>query len=89
VRLTSDCFGRENTGVVYGWIAAFHQLGAAIAAASAGMIRTEFGDYRGAFWIAGTICFLTGIGFLFTAKPLSTRSVLSGTSRWAQVPSAD
>lgn len=89
VRLTSDCFGRENTGVVYGWIAAAHQLGAAMAAAGAGIIRTGFGDYRGAFWTAGTICFLTGIAFLFTGKPLSTRSLLIGTPPWTQVPSTD
>jgi hypothetical protein len=31
VRLTSDCFGRENPGVIYGWIGAAHQLGAALA----------------------------------------------------------
>ena len=39
VRLTSE-FGRENTGVVYGWIGASHQLGASLAAFGAGAIRT-------------------------------------------------
>jgi sugar phosphate permease len=73
VRLTSDCFGRENAGVIYGWIGAAHQLGAALAAAGAGSIRTAFGDYRGAFWIAGSICFLTGVAFLFADKPLRSR----------------
>jgi predicted MFS family arabinose efflux permease len=79
VRLTSDCFGRENAGVVYGWIGASHQLGAALAAFGAGSIRTAFGDYRGAFWIAGTICFFTGVAFLFAGKPLSTRPLLAKT----------
>ena len=32
VRLTADAFGRENTGVIYGWIGASHQLGASVAA---------------------------------------------------------
>jgi predicted MFS family arabinose efflux permease len=73
VRLTSDCFGRENAGVIYGWIGAAHQLGAALAAVGAGVIRTHAGDYRDAFWISGTVCFLTGVAFLFTAGPLSTR----------------
>ena len=73
VRLTSDCFGRENAGVIYGWIGASHQLGAALAAVGAGFIRTHAGDYRDAFWISGTVCFLTGVAFLFTAGPLSTR----------------
>jgi predicted MFS family arabinose efflux permease len=68
VRLTTDAFGRENAGVVYGWIAAAHQLGAALAAFGAGYIRTAFGDYRNAFWISGTICFLTSFVFLFARR---------------------
>ncbi len=48
VRLTSDTFGRENTGVIYGWTGASHHLGASMAAFGAGTIRTLFGDYRDA-----------------------------------------
>lgn len=64
VRLTGEAFGRENTGVVYGWIGASHQLGASLAAFGAGAIRTVAGDYRIAFWIAGTLCVLAGTSFL-------------------------
>jgi predicted MFS family arabinose efflux permease len=64
VRLTAEAFGRENTGVVYGWIGASHQLGASLAALGAGAIRTQLGDYRVAFWIAGTLCVLAGTSFL-------------------------
>ena len=64
VRLTSEAFGRENTGVVYGWIGASHQLGASLAAFGAGAIRTVAGAYRIAFWIAGTLCVLAGTSFL-------------------------
>jgi sugar phosphate permease len=64
VRLTGEAFGRENTGVVYGWIGASHQLGASLAAFGAGAIRTVAGDYRLAFWIAGTLCVLAGASFL-------------------------
>jgi sugar phosphate permease len=73
VKLTGDCFGRQNAGVIYGWIAAAHQLGAALAAAGAGAIRTHTGHYQNAFWISGLVCALTGLAFLFTAKPLSGR----------------
>jgi predicted MFS family arabinose efflux permease len=75
VRLTSEAFGRENTGVIYGWIGASHQLGASMAAFGAGAIRTVAGDYRLAFWIAGTLCVLAGTSFLtigrrqFTTRP--------------------
>jgi predicted MFS family arabinose efflux permease len=56
VRLTANTFGKENVGVVYGWIGASHQLGASLAALTAGTIRTYFGDYRDAFWLSGTLC---------------------------------
>ena len=36
VALTADIFGREHVGVVFGWIFAAHQLGAAAAALGAG-----------------------------------------------------
>lgn len=64
VKLTTDAFGRENTGVVYGWIGASHQLGASLAAFGAGAIRTTLGDYRLAFLIAGGLCLLAGAAFI-------------------------
>jgi sugar phosphate permease len=64
VRLTTEAFGRENTGVVYGWIGASHQLGASLAAFGAGAIRTSLGDYRLAFWVAGELCLIAGLAFL-------------------------
>ena len=64
VRLTGEAFGRENTGVIYGWIGASHQLGASLAAFGAGAIRTFAGDYRAAFWIAGVLCVIAGLSFL-------------------------
>ena len=63
VRLAGEAFGRENTGVVYGWIAASHQLGASLAAFGAGAIRAGLGDYRVAFWIAGGLCIAAGLSF--------------------------
>ena len=63
VRLTGEAFGRENTGVIYGWIGASHQLGASLAAFGAGAIRTMFGHYQAAFWIAGLLCVLAGLSF--------------------------
>jgi sugar phosphate permease len=73
VRLTSEAFGRENTGVIYGWIGASHQLGASMAAFGAGAIRTLAGDYRLAFWIAGTLCVLAGTSFLTIGRRQFTR----------------
>ena len=64
VRLTTEAFGRENTGVIYGWIGASHQIGASIAAFGAGAIRTSLGDYQVAFWAAGLLCVVAGLSFL-------------------------
>ena len=64
VRLTTEAFGRENTGVIYGWIGASHQIGASIAAFGAGAIRTTLGDYELAFWTAGLLCVIAGLSFL-------------------------
>jgi sugar phosphate permease len=68
VRLTADSFGRENMGVVYGWIGASHQMGASLAAIGAGAIRTRFGDYRPAIWISGAICFAAAFVFLSVGR---------------------
>jgi sugar phosphate permease len=58
VRLTADIFGRQRVGVVFGWIFASHQLGAATAAFGAGALRTWFGTYQGAFMGAGLLCLI-------------------------------
>src|SRR5687767_15718825 len=68
VRLTSEAFGRENTGVIYGWVGASHQLGASMAAFGAGAIRTALGDYQVAFWIAGALCVAAGASFLTVGR---------------------
>lgn len=58
VRLTADAFGRNNVGVMFGWIFASHQVGAALAASFAGTVRTYLGDYMVAFLLSGMICLL-------------------------------
>jgi sugar phosphate permease len=68
VRLTSEAFGRENTGVIYGWISASHQIGASMAAFGAGAIRTWLGDYQLAFWLAGALCVVAGLSFLTVGR---------------------
>jgi sugar phosphate permease len=68
VRLTANTFGRENVGVVYGWIGAMHQLGASAAALTAGTIRTYLGDYRDAFWFSGGLCLLAATLLISTKK---------------------
>ena len=61
VRLTADAFGAENAGLMYGWITVTHQLGSAAAAYGSGVVRTVFGDYVGAFVVAGLLCFAAAL----------------------------
>ena len=58
VALAADTFGRERVGVVFGWIFAAHQLGAAFAAWAAGATRGWLGSYGPAFVAVGAICLL-------------------------------
>jgi sugar phosphate permease len=58
VRLAADIFGKEKAGMMFGWIVASHQVGAAVAAFGAGAIRTYVGDYFDAFMIAGIACLI-------------------------------
>jgi len=56
LRLAETCFGRENAALMFGWIAASHQIGAAFAAWAAGALRTDTGSYVSAFISAGILC---------------------------------
>ena len=80
VKLTTEAFGRENTGVIYGWIGASHQLGASMAAFGAGAIRTELGDYRAAFLIAGLLCLIAGASFLTVGRVLRSHAIAAKTA---------
>jgi predicted MFS family arabinose efflux permease len=58
VKLSAEAFGAEDAPVVFGWVMASHQVGAGAAALGAGLIRTDFGDYRLAFLVSGALCLL-------------------------------
>jgi predicted MFS family arabinose efflux permease len=55
-RLATDAFGPEDGPIVFGWLFAAHQVGAGMAALTAGIVRTRIGDYQPAFLAAGFIC---------------------------------
>lgn len=62
VALCTQGFGRERGPVVYGWVFAGHQVGAAVAAWGAGRIRDVTGSYRPAFVLAGIACLVAAAG---------------------------
>jgi predicted MFS family arabinose efflux permease len=53
LRLSNDAFGDRGGPLVFGWIVAGHQIGAATAAFFGGSMRELQGDYQLAFMIAG------------------------------------
>lgn len=61
VRLTGEVFGREKGPIVFGWVVASHQVGAAFAAYLAGVTRTSFGSYAPAFIGAGVLCVVAAL----------------------------
>ena len=65
VRLAERAFGRNNAALMFGWIAAAHQVGGAAAAWAAGTIRTATGGYASAFVAAGMLCFVAALMVLF------------------------
>ncbi len=56
VNITVRVFGRDKANLVFGWVFAGHQLGAATAALGAGISRTELATYLPAFMAAGALC---------------------------------
>jgi MFS family permease len=68
VKLTADRFGPERAGMVFGWIFAGHQLGAASAAFGAGYVRTEYSTYLPAFFVAGGLCLFASVLVLTVRK---------------------
>jgi predicted MFS family arabinose efflux permease len=55
--LCRNYFGARSP-IVFGWVFASHQLGAAIAAAGAGRLRDMQGNYDTAFYLAAFLCFV-------------------------------
>jgi sugar phosphate permease len=68
VRLATDAFGERDAPIVFGWIGAGHQFGAAVAASGAGVLRTVFDGYAEAFLLAGVACVLTAIMVLWIGR---------------------
>jgi predicted MFS family arabinose efflux permease len=66
VALTRQIFGPGKGAIVFGWVFAAHQLGAASAAAIAGILRTATGSYNLAWYGAGVLCLLAAAMSLAT-----------------------
>jgi len=61
VKLATQEFGKERSGMIFGWVVVAHQLGASTAAYGAGAIRDWLGSYSAAFVSAGFVCLFAAV----------------------------
>ena len=64
VRLSAATFGPVRANLMFGWIFAGHQLGAASTALGAGISRTYLASYLPAFFFAGLLCLIASLAAL-------------------------
>ncbi|MFT3907008.1 MAG: MFS transporter [Steroidobacteraceae bacterium] len=69
LRLATRAFGERDAPIVFGWVVAGHQMGAASAALLAGLLRSALGSYTLAFAIAG----FTGLAAAVMALLIAVR----------------
>ncbi len=68
IMLCRAVLGPSRASVVYGWVFAAHQIGGAVAAFGAAILRVQIGDYAIAFYISGAMCIITAYFVLQIAK---------------------
>ncbi len=79
VNITVRVFGRDKANLVFGWVFAGHQLGAATAALGAGISRTELATYLPAFMAAGALCIVAAGMTLWLAPRRVQRRLIPQT----------
>jgi hypothetical protein len=67
VRITGQNFGTAKGPVLFGWMFAAHQFGAAVAAYGSGVTRDSVLSYLPSFVAAGIACFVT-VAFIATIR---------------------
>jgi sugar phosphate permease len=83
VRLTAATFGKEKAGMVFGWIFAAHQLGAAVAAYGAGRVRTLLLTYDPALFAAGAACLVAAAMVWIIRKPAAASAAAPAQAKAA------
>jgi sugar phosphate permease len=78
VKLTGAAFGPQKAGMVFGWVFAAHQLGAATAAWGGGLSRTVMASYTPALYVAGGACIVAAFLALAVRR---TKPVMVQASR--------
>ena len=72
-------FGDQGT-IVFGWVFASHQLGAAVAALTAGIIRETFGSYTYAWFGGAALCLIAAALSIALRRPRDLAPTSAGDS---------
>lgn len=68
ISITRQIFGMQKSSIIYGWIFASHQAGAAVAAYGGGLIYQFFNSYTWAFFLAGIFCAMASLFVIIIKK---------------------
>ncbi|MBU8878201.1 MFS transporter [Bacillus sp. FJAT-29790] len=79
ISISRQIFGTKKSGIIYGWIFASHQAGAAVAAFGGGLIYKFFNTYTLAFFWAGVFCLLASLFVILIKKQHSSQSTIERT----------
>ncbi|WP_341962640.1 MFS transporter [Pseudomonas sp. RC10] len=77
VRLAVNRFGPERAGLVFGWVFAGHQIGAAVAAFAGGWSKEHLFSYLPAFFVAGVLCVLASAVIMTIRREKVTPALLA------------
>ncbi len=74
ISIARQTFGVQKSSIIYGWIFASHQAGAAVAAYGGGLIYKFFNSYTWAFFLAGAFCALASLFVIIVKKQTSKQA---------------
>lgn len=74
ISMTRQIFGMQKSSIIYGWIFASHQAGAAVAAYGGGLIYKFFNSYTWAFFLAGMFCAMASLFVIIVKKQTSQQA---------------
>ena len=86
IALCREHYG-EDSAIVFGWVLASHQVGAAVVAFAGGVARDVFGSYDVVWYASGALCAAAALmALVIRRKPLP---VLTAVSLPAEKPTTD
>ncbi|WP_077212192.1 MFS transporter [Bacillus dakarensis] len=72
INISRQIFGVKKSAIIYGWVFASHQAGAAVAAFGGGLVYQYFNTYTWSFMMAGVFCLLASLFVVIIKKDKTT-----------------